>query len=145
MTQVIILKTTHQVVIHTGMNKKLIGMFKDEAGGMIIIEFVGLRAKLYAYLTENDDEVKKGKGIKKEVIKKKIKFNNYKECLLTGEKQYRKMNVIRSHLHDVYTETINKVALSADDDKRIICKDKISTLAYGHYSLKTELGGSSVS
>ena len=57
----------------------------------------------------------------------------------------RKMNVIRSHKHDVYTETVNKVALSADDDKRIICEDGIHTFAYGHYRCNTELGGSSVS
>ena len=48
------------------------------------------------------------------------------------------MNVIRSHLHDVYTEEVNKVALSAEDDKRVIMEDGIHTLAYGHYSLKTE-------
>ena len=48
----------------------------------------------------------------------------------------RNMNVIRSHLHDVYTGEINKVALSAEDDKRVIMEDGIHTLAYGHYSLK---------
>jgi len=54
------------------------------------------------------------------------------------------MNVIRSHLHNVYTEEVNKVALSAEDDKRVIMEDGIHTLAYGHYSLKEEdvrLGG----
>ena len=48
------------------------------------------------------------------------------------------MNVIRSHLHDVYTEEVNKVALSAEGDKRVIMEDGIHTLAYGHYSLKTK-------
>jgi len=47
----------------------------------------------------------------------------------------RKMNVIRSHLHDVYTEEVNKVALLAEDDKRVIIEDGIHTKAYGHYSL----------
>ena len=42
--------------------------------------------------------------------------------------QMRKMNVVRSHKHEVFTETINKIALSANDDKRIIREDKISTL-----------------
>jgi len=46
------------------------------------------------------------------------------------------MNVIRSHVHDVYTEEANKVALSAEDDKRVIMEDGIYTLAYGHYRLK---------
>ena len=45
------------------------------------------------------------------------------------------MNVIRSHLHDVYTEEVNKVALSAEDHKRVIMEDGIHTLAYGYYSL----------
>jgi len=48
------------------------------------------------------------------------------------------MNVIRSHQHKVYTEEINKVALSAKDDKIIIMKDGISTLAHGHY-INTDL------
>ena len=47
----------------------------------------------------------------------------------------RKMNVIRSHQHEIFSETVNKIALSADDDKRIIMEDKISTLAFGHYKI----------
>ena len=50
----------------------------------------------------------------------------------------RTMNVIKSHLHDVYTEEVNKVALSAQDDKRVIMEDGIHTSAYGHYRLKLE-------
>ena len=50
----------------------------------------------------------------------------------------REMQVIRSYKHDIYTETVNKIALSADDDKRIICKDGKHTLPYGHYRTKTE-------
>jgi len=46
------------------------------------------------------------------------------------------MNVIRSDLHDVYTEEVHKVALSPKDDKRIIMKDGIHALAYGHYRPK---------
>ena len=41
---------------------------------------------------------------------------------------------IRSHKHEIFTEEINKVALSGNDDKRIIMEDRIRTLAYGHYS-----------
>ena len=55
----------------------------------------------------------------------------------------RSMNVIRSHKHEIFTETINTVALSSEDDERIICEDKTHTLAHGHY--KTESGGSCVS
>ena len=47
-------------------------------------------------------------------------------------------HVIRSHMHDMYTEEVNKVALSAEDDKRVIMEDGIHTKAYGHYRQKTE-------
>ena len=53
------------------------------------------------------------------------------------------MNVIRSHMHEVFTETVNKVALNHEDDKRVICADGIHTFSHGHF--KTKYGGSSVS
>ena len=105
---------------------------KDEAGGKIIEEFVGLRAKLYSYKMFEGKEEKKCKGIKKVVVKKQISFDDYKECLLSKQPQMRKMNVIRSHQHELYSETVNKIALAADDDKRIILDDGISTLAFGN-------------
>ena len=135
----------HKSGIETNINKKVINMFKDEAGGEQIAEFVGLRAKLYSYRMDEGEEEKKCKGMKKVVVKKTINFVDYKRCLFNKEPQMRKMNVIRSRLHDVYTETVNKAALSADDDKRIICKDGINTFAIGHHRFKTESGGSSVS
>ena len=76
------------------------------------------------------------KGVKKNVVKKSITHDDYKNCLFTRREQSRKMNVIRSHHHDIFTEEVNKIALSADDDKRVIQLDGISTLAYGHGSLK---------
>ena len=129
--------SSHPSGILTGKNKKVIGMFKDEAGGKIIEEFVGLRAKLYAYkMFENQKEEKKCKGVKKSVIKKTITFDDYKKCLFSGERQYRQMMAFRSRKHEIFTEEINKIALSADDDKRIILPDKVNTLAYGHYATK---------
>ena len=129
--------------IETGVNKKVIGMFKDEAGGQQITEFVGLRAKLYSYKMDEGKEEKKCKGVKKAVVKKCISFDDYKNCLFNKKPQMRKMNVIRSRKHTIYTETVNKVALSHKDDKRIICEDGIHTYAHGHY--RTKSGGSSVS
>ena len=76
-------------------------------------------------------------------MKRTINFKDYKNYLFTGNKQMRSMNVIRSDKHEVFTETINEVALSSEDDKRITCEDKIHTLAHGHY--KTESGGSCLS
>ena len=129
----------HPSGILTGVNKKVIGMFKDEAAGKQIAEFVGLRAKLYSYRVEESYEEKKCKGVKKAVIKKTISFNDYKNCLLNNKPAMRKMNVIRSHLHTIFTETVNKIALSPFDDKRLIREDNIHTFAYGH------VGGNSVS
>ena len=127
----------HPSGIPTGVNKKVIGMMKLETGVKQIEEFVGLRSKLYAYkMTEDGGEEKKCKGVKNVVIKKEITFENYKECLFSGEKQWRGMNVFRSRLHEIYTERIVKVALSANDDKRIIMNDGIHTLAIGHKSLR---------
>ena len=118
--------------LFSNTNKKVLGKFKDEAGGEDIVEFVGLRAKLYAYKMKDDVEEKKCKGVKKNVIKNNIKFQDYKECLFSQREQYRKMNVIRSYKHTLYTERVNKIALSANDDKRIVLDDKISTHAIGY-------------
>ena len=125
----------HPSGIPTGINKKVLGMFKDEAMGKSIKEFVGLRAKLYSYKMDKGEESKKCKGIKKRVVEKTITHEDYKNCLLTGKEQLRKMNIIRSYEHEVYTEEVNKVALSAEDDKRYITDDGIHTLAWGHYKL----------
>ena len=95
---------------------------------------MGLRSKLYSYKLAGKDH-KKCKGVKKNIVKNFITHDDYKACLFTKIKQSRKMNVIRSHLHDIYSEEVNKVALSAYDDKRVILEDGIHTLAYGHYSI----------
>ena len=99
--------------------------------------FTGLRAKAYATKMDDGVEVKKCKGISKVITKNDIAFEDYKDVLFNQTKQMRKMNVIRSHKHEIFTEEINKVALSGDDDKRIISEDRIHTLAYGHYSLRS--------
>jgi len=125
----------HPSGITTGVNKKVLGMFKDEAGGKQISEFVGLRAKLYSYKMLEGNEHKKCRGVTKNTVKKLITFQDYKNCLFTKDHQLRKMNVIRSHHHNIFTEQINKIALSADDNKRVIMDDGIQTLAYGHCSL----------
>ena len=126
----------HQSGIKTRVTKKVIGMFKDEASGKQIEEFVGLRAKLYSYkMFEDGKENKKCKGIKNTVVQKTITHDDYNDCLFTKREKYRRMNVFRSYHHDIYTEEVNKVALSAEDDKRIIMDDGIHTLAYGHYKI----------
>ena len=124
-------------------NKKQVGFMKDECGGNQILRFVGLRSKLYAYEVDRlrDDngewkynvQRKKCKRIRKYIIKKEIIIDDYEECLFSGRPQFRAMNAIRSRQHDVGTERINKTALSADDDKRVVLPDGIHTLAIGHW------------
>ena len=127
----------HPSGIPTGINKKVLGKMKDEAAGKIIKEFVGLRAKLYSYkMYEGEKEIKKCKGIKKQVVESSISHEDYKTCLTTGKEQLRKQNILRSYSHEVYTEEVNKVALSALDDKRYILSDGVHTLAWGHYKIK---------
>ena len=137
----------HPSGIKTGVNKKVIGKFKDEAVGRQITHFVGLRPKLYSFKLEekkegeekingekkvkgeNKGEIDKAKGVKDYVIKKSLTFEDYKKCLFSEEDLMKEMNIIRSQNHDVYSMTVNKVALSANDDKRLICENKIDTLA----------------
>ena len=115
-----------------GKNKKVIGLMKDEFGGEIITEFIGLRPKTYSYLTDNDKIDKKAKGTKKCLIKKMIKFDDYKKCLLNDKVILKSQQRFISNKHDVYTGDVNKIALSNDDDKRIVSPDKISSYPYGY-------------
>ena len=116
----------------TGKNKKVIGLMKDELGGKIFTEFVTLKPKTYSFLTDDGKEDKKAKGTKKCVVKKMIKFNDYKKCLLNDEVILKSQQRFISKKHDVYIENINKIALSNNDDKRIVSSNKISSYPYGY-------------
>ena len=121
---------SHPSGIPTGLNKKVIGMFKDEVVGKQITHFVGLRPKLYSFKVEEEKELKKCKGIKSSVVKKSIDFDDYVKCLFSGDKEMRKMKIIKSEKHVIYSKEVNKIALSSEDDKRFVLKDKIHTLAF---------------
>ena len=118
----------------TGKNKKVIGLMKDELGGRIIKEFITVRPKTYSYLTGDCKEDKKAKGTKKCVIKRMIKFNDYKNCLVNGEVVLKSQQRFISKGHDVYTENIDTIALSSNDNKRIVSSDKITSYPYGYKS-----------
>ena len=120
----------------TGKNKKVIGLMKDELGGKIIAEFVTLRPKTYSYLTDDYKEDKTAKGTKKCVIKRMIKFNDYKNCLLKGEVLLKSQQRFISKKHDVHTEKINKIALRNNVHKRIVSSDKITSYPYGYKGKK---------
>ena len=98
---------------------------KDELGGKIITEFVTLRPKAYSFLTDDGKQDKKAKGTKKCIIKKMIKFNDYKKCLLNGE-------IILKSQQRFISNKQNKIALSNNDDKRIALSNKITSYPYGY-------------
>ena len=117
-------------------NKKVIGKFKDECSGKYITEFVGLRAKLYAFSVDNCNKKHlKCKGVKKSVAKKSLNIDKYREVLYSRKSINVSQNCIRSYQHQIYSETVNKTALSCRDDKVYICDNNINTLSFGHYKI----------
>ena len=114
----------------TGKNKKVIGLMKDELGGKIMTEFGTLRPKTHSYLTDDCEEDKKAKGTKKCVIKRRLKFSDYKDCLLNNDIILKSKQIFKSEKHDLYTEEVNKIALSSNDDKRLQAFDGITSYPY---------------
>ena len=102
-----------------GKNKKVPGFCKDELGGKIITEVVALRPKTYAYLMDDGSDHKKAKGTKKCVIKQKLMFQNYKDCLFNNKTVYISQKIFKSYYRDEYTGELNKIALNSNDDKRL--------------------------
>ena len=125
-------------------NKKLIVLFKDELGGKIMEKFCGLRAKIYAYLINGyDDDYDnekilniKAKGTKKCIIKRRLMFENYKDCLFNEKIIIKSQQRFKNDPHEEYTEEVNKVALSINDDKRLQTLDKITTYPHGTNAFK---------
>lgn len=113
-------------------NMKIPGYFKDEMGGKVISEFIGLRAKLYCINTE-DKTLKKAKGIKK-CVTKKLNMKKYKNCLYNGMDFRDNMCIIKSKNHKLFTQKLNKLVLSKSDDKRQLIDGSVRTLPWGHYS-----------
>ena len=117
------------------INKKVIGKFKDEAAGVPVVEFVGLRSKMYSYVKDNDECGKTAKGIKKNIITKNIKHEDYKEVLFNNKQMHHTMKTIRSNNHQLGSFELNKISLSCFDDKRFIHQNGITSYAYGHYQI----------
>ena len=129
----------HPSGITTGVNKKVIGMFKDEVGGRQISEFVSLRAKLDSYVLDSSNVSSTDFILKHSnnlLVNKDINFQDYEDCRINGGKKMRVMNLIRSRDHDIYTEEVNKIALSREDDERNILPNRVDTLALRHYRIK---------
>ena len=113
-------------------NKKVIGKFKDEAAGVPVCEFVGLRSKMYSYMKDNQKGGKTAKSIKKSVVNADIKHENYKDTLIKNKQMHHKMKTIRSQNHQLGSYEINKISLSCFDDKRYL-------LDNGHESYATDI------
>ena len=95
------------------------------------------RPKTYAYLDDDSNDHQKAKGMKKCVIKQKLMFKNcYIDFRLNNKNVYRSQQRFKSYNHDVCTEDVNKIALSANDDKRLQTYDKIETYPYGTNAFK---------
>ena len=118
----------HQIMklIDHYSQERIIVLMKDELGGNIMTEFVALRPKTYSYITDDSKEDKKAKGRKKRVIKIELKFNDYKNCLLNNKVVLKSQQRFKSESHDVYTENVNKIALSNNHDKKLTAFDKIT-------------------
>ena len=126
--------------LEIGKNKRVLGKFKDKIGGKIMTKFVALTANTYSFLideyTDEDYEKnrtvkKKAKGTKKCVVKREILFNNYLDSLFKKNVLYRSQQRFRSDHHKVYTEEVNKIAVSSNDDKRIQTFNRVTTYLFG--------------
>ena len=118
--------------LYSEMNKK-VGKFKDATAGDPVMEFVGLRAKMYSMVTRGGKDKKAGKGIKKSVLKKEVKHEDFKDCLMEKREYQHHMMGFRSHQHQIYTIKHTKKSLSPFDDKRFILGDGYTTRAHGHH------------
>ena len=120
---------------YNAVNKKVIGKFKDESAGIPITEFVGLRSKMYSYVKDNEQTARTAKGIKKQVIIKDIKHEDYKEVLFNNKQMHHTIKTIRSNNHQLGSFELNKISLSCFDDKRFVHQNGITSYAYGHYKI----------
>ena len=114
----------------------MIGKFKDEMNGKIMIENCNARAKTYAFKRDDDKETKRSKVTKKCVIKKDLTFENHKESVLKNKIIMRSQIRFKSDHHNVHTKEIDKVAISSNDDKRLQTFDGITTYPIGTNAFK---------
>ena len=115
---------------HSDKNKKVLGKMKDETAGVPVMEFAGLRSKMYSMVYDGEEK-KTAKGIGRASLRE-MRHAEYVQCLLDKCSTIAKFNIIRSYGHQVYSERVTKVALSPFDDKRYVLEDGVTTLAHGH-------------
>ena len=120
------------------INKKVPGLMKDEACGRTITKVVCLGPKQYAYEIDGGGGKRKCKGVKKGVVKNTLTVDHYEDCLRNDTTYLAKFNTLPSRRHDITTECVTKVALTAAENKRIIIPNdpEHGTLALGHWRAK---------
>ena len=118
-----------------GKNKKVIGKFKDELNGMIMTEFIALRAKRYAFVQINEEdeleEHERAKGTKKCIKKKHLNFNLCKRPLFNNETIRCTQQRFKSDHHKIYTQSVHKTTLNNKDDNRTQSFDGVTTYPIG--------------
>lgn len=120
------------------LNKKIVGKMKDEYACDMVKEFIGLRSKMYAIKTHENKVSKRGKGIKKCVLDRKISFEDYKKCLNEHCTLFRNQAHMKSHLRNMYNVSYPKKVLDPFDDKRYIIPNTHCTLACGHFKISAD-------
>ena len=86
---------------YCNVNKKIIEKFDNQACGIPITEFIGLKSKMYSYFKDNEKGGRTAKGIKKNVINNNFKHDNYIYTLINNEQMHHKMKTIRSQRHQL--------------------------------------------
>ena len=124
-------------------NKAVVGKFKDEAGGLPIQEFAGLRSKMYSILLGDGKQKNTAAGVKKCIRNRELVHSLYRRVLQGSslilhqnqplEDHWIHQMTFRSQNHTVYTINQCKVGLTRYDDKRWITQDGVTTKPHGHY------------
>ena len=115
-------------------NKKVMGKFKDETNGDPIKEVCAIKPKMYSYLTKSEISIKKAKGITA-TEKKKLRHQDYKDCILESKLSKTTQTTIQSRNHDLYTWRTDKITLNPVEDKRYLLRDGIKSVPYFHYGI----------
>jgi hypothetical protein len=137
-------------------NAKVAGKFKDETHGQPIVEYVGLKPKMYAYrtmlthaalraplaspgdMTPSQMQTvvtKRAKGVPRAALRSTVSLEDYGAVLQGAGRVNVRAHSIRSWQHTLHTIRTDKVALSAFDSKRYVVDDGVGTLAYGHHRI----------
>jgi len=118
-------------MLYSCWNKKVLGKMKDECEGRLIKEAIAMRPKMYSVLEENQKNIRKANGVKKDVVEREVRHEHYKEALFEKKQFWLGINLLRSEGHETYSMRVNKVSLSPFDTKRWISDNAVHTLHTG--------------